>query len=35
MEAIESEQDASLHELSVVLAHLGHELWIGAGAFFF
>ncbi len=34
MEAIEGEQDASLHELFVVLAHLGHELWIGEGASF-
>ena len=35
MEAIEGEQDASLHELFVVLAHRGHELGIGEGAFFF
>src|ERR1035438_1979719 len=35
MEAIEGEQDASLHELFVVLAHLDQELWIGEGAFFF
>jgi hypothetical protein len=35
MEAIEGEQDAGLDELLVVLAHLGHELWIGEGAFFF
>ena len=35
MEAIEGEQDASLHEFFVVLAHLEHELWIGEGAFFF
>src|SRR3982074_2293141 len=35
MEAIGGEQDASLHELFVVLAHLDHELWIGEGAFFF
>ena len=34
MEAIEEEQDASLDELFVVLAHLGHEPWIGEGAFF-
>jgi hypothetical protein len=33
MEAIEGEQDASLDELFVVLAHLGHEPWIGEGAF--
>jgi hypothetical protein len=35
MEAIEGEQDASLHELFVVLAHLEQELWIGEGAFSF
>ena len=35
MEAIEGEQDASLHELFVVLAHLEQKLWIGEGAFFF
>jgi hypothetical protein len=35
MEAIEGEQDASLDELFVELAHVGHELWIGEGAFFF
>jgi hypothetical protein len=35
MEAIEREQDASLAELFVVLAHLEQELWIGQGAFFF
>jgi hypothetical protein len=35
MEAIEGEQDASLDELFVVLAHLDQELWIGEGAFFF
>jgi hypothetical protein len=35
MEAIEGEQDASLAELFVVLAHLEQELWIGEGAFFF
>jgi hypothetical protein len=35
MEAIGGEQDASLHELFVELAHLGHVLWIGKGASFF
>jgi len=35
MEAIEGEQDSSLDELFVVLAHLDQELWIGEGAFFF
>jgi hypothetical protein len=35
MEAIEGEQDASLGELFVVLAHLEQELWIGEGAPFF
>jgi hypothetical protein len=35
MEAIEGEQDASLDELFVELAHVGHELRIGEGAFFF
>jgi hypothetical protein len=35
MEAIEGEQDASLAELFVVLAHVEQELWIGEGAFFF
>ena len=35
MEAIEGEQDAGLHELLVVLTHVGHELWIGKCAFFF
>jgi hypothetical protein len=35
MEAIEGEQDASLDELFVVLAHLEQELGIGEGAFFF
>jgi hypothetical protein len=35
MEAIKGEQDASLAELFVVLAHLGHKLWVGEGAFFF
>ncbi len=34
MEAIEGEQYASVHELFVVLAHFGHALWIGKGAFF-
>src|SRR6202167_2720709 len=32
MEAIGGEQDASLDELFVELAHFGHELWIGEGA---
>ncbi|GAC1428386.1 MAG: hypothetical protein NVS1B11_08080 [Terriglobales bacterium] len=31
MEAIHGEQDASLHELFVVLAHLEQELWIFSG----
>src|ERR1700733_698271 len=35
VEAIEGEQDASLVEFFVVLAHLEQELWIGEGAFFF
>ena len=35
VEAIHGEHDAGLDELFVVLAHLGHELWIGEGAFFF
>jgi hypothetical protein len=35
MEAIHGEHDAGLYELLVVLAHVGQELWIGAGAFFF
>src|SRR6202011_547452 len=35
METIEGEQDASLAELLVELAHLVQELWIGDGAFFF
>jgi hypothetical protein len=35
METIEGEQDASLRELFVVLAHLEQELWIGESAFFF
>jgi hypothetical protein len=34
MEAIEGEQDASLYELFVVLAHLEQEPWIGEGIFF-
>ena len=35
LEAVHGEHDASLDELFVELAHLGHEFWIGEGAFFF
>jgi hypothetical protein len=35
MEAIHGEHDASLDKFFVVLAHLGHELWIREGGLFF